>query len=92
MLEKGVTGARCNAVAEEGGPLREIAEAIGRGLNIPVVAKSPRRQSGTLAGSPRFVGSDIPASSALTQRRLGWHPTQTPGLISDLDNMRYFPA
>ena len=92
MLEKGVTGARCNAVAEEGVPLREIAEAIGRGLKIPVVAKSPEEAGAHFGWLAPFVGSDIPASSALTQRRLGWHPTQTPGLISDLDNMRYFPA
>ena len=39
-LEKGSAGARYNAVAEEGVPLREIAEAIGRGLKLPVVAKS----------------------------------------------------
>jgi nucleoside-diphosphate-sugar epimerase len=91
VLEKGSAGARYNAVAEEGVPLREIAEAIGRGLNVPVVAKSPEEAGEHFGWLGVFVGVDVPASSAQTQERLGWRPTQT-GLISDLDHARDFEA
>jgi nucleoside-diphosphate-sugar epimerase len=87
-LEKGSRGARYNAVAEEGVPLREIAESIGRGLNLPVVAKSPEEAGAHFGWLGMFAGGDAPASSALTQQRLGWRPTG-PGLISDLDRARY---
>ncbi len=87
-LEKGSPGARYNAVGEEGVPVREIAEAIGRGLNVPVVAKSPEEAGGHFGWLAAFAGVDMPASSALTQERLGWRPTG-PGLISDLDQGRF---
>jgi nucleoside-diphosphate-sugar epimerase len=91
-LEKGSAGARYNAVAEEGVPLREIAEAIGRGLKVPVVSMSSEEAGEHFGWLAPFVGFDIPASSALTQERLGWRPTTRPGLISDLNHMRYFEA
>jgi nucleoside-diphosphate-sugar epimerase len=87
--EKGSAGARYNAVAEEGVPLREIAETIGRGLKVPVVSKSPEEAGEHFGWLAHFVGADIPASSALTQQRLGWRPTG-PGLIADLRAMEYF--
>jgi nucleoside-diphosphate-sugar epimerase len=90
-LEKGVAGARYHAIGEEGVPLREIADAIGRGLNVPVVAKSPEEAAGHFGVLGYFVGADGRAPSAQTQERLGWHPTG-PGLLSDLENMRYFTA
>jgi nucleoside-diphosphate-sugar epimerase len=83
-LEKGSAGARFHAVAEEGVPLRDIAEAIGRRLNVPVVSKSSEEAAEHFGWLGFFVGGDAPASSAQTQERLGWRPTQT-GLISDLD-------
>ncbi|MGA1986702.1 MAG: SDR family oxidoreductase [Candidatus Sulfotelmatobacter sp.] len=87
--EKGSAGARYNAVAEEGVALREIAEAIGRGLQVPVVSKSPEEASQRFGWLGMFAGADAPASSALTQQRLGWRPTG-PGLIADLNAMNYF--
>jgi nucleoside-diphosphate-sugar epimerase len=87
-LEKGSAGARYNAVAEEGVPLREIAEAIGRGLKVPVVSRSPEEAGEHFGWLGFLMGHDVPASSALTQERLGWRPTG-PGLLSDLANMRY---
>ncbi len=89
-LEKGVTGARYHAVAEEGVPVREIAEAIGRGLKVPVVSQSREEAAGHFGFLGMFVGLDCPASSALTQERLGWRPTALPGMISDLDNATVF--
>jgi nucleoside-diphosphate-sugar epimerase len=89
-LEKGSAGARYHAVAEEGVPLREIADAIGRGLNVPVVAKSPEEAARHFGFLGFFVAVDCPASSAQTQERLGWRPTIQPGLIEDLDHASAF--
>jgi nucleoside-diphosphate-sugar epimerase len=87
-VEKRQAGVRYHAVAEEGVPVREIAEAIGRGLKVPVVSQSPEESAAHFGWLAMFVGMDMPASSALTQERLGWHPTG-PGMISDLERMRY---
>jgi nucleoside-diphosphate-sugar epimerase len=81
-------GARYHAVGEEGVPMKEIAEAIGRGLNVPVVAKAPEEAAQHFGFLGAFAGLDMPASSAQTQERLGWRPTG-PGLISDLDHGSY---
>jgi nucleoside-diphosphate-sugar epimerase len=86
-LEKGTTRARYHAVAEEGVPAREIAEAIGRGLKIPVVSMTPEQAAGHFGWLALFAAMDMPASSALTQQRLGWHPTQKAGMVEDLDHM-----
>ncbi|MGO8790501.1 MAG: SDR family oxidoreductase [Terriglobia bacterium] len=89
-LEKGTAGTRYHAVAEEGVPLREIAEAVGRGLKVPVASMSPELAPAHFGWLGHFMGVDAPASSALTQQWLGWHPTDQPGLIEDLNHMRYF--
>jgi nucleoside-diphosphate-sugar epimerase len=89
-LEKGSAGARYHCVAEEGVPVRGIAEAIGRGLKIPVVAKTPEEAAVHFGWLAFFVGMDAPASSAQTQRRLGWRPTQETGLLADLDHASAF--
>jgi nucleoside-diphosphate-sugar epimerase len=90
-LEKREAGAKYHAVAEEGIAVRNIAEVIGKGLKVPVVAMSPEQAAGHFGWLAPFAGMDIPASSAQTQKRLGWHPTG-PGLIADLEHMRYFGA
>jgi nucleoside-diphosphate-sugar epimerase len=90
-LEKADAGATYHAVSEEGVPVRDIAEVIGRGLNVPVISLAPQEASGHFGWLAAFVGRDVPASSAQTRRTLGWSPTG-PGLISDLDNMRYVQA
>jgi len=89
-LEKAPAGASYHAVGEEGVPMRAIAEAIGRGLKIPVVSKSPKEAASHFGPMATFVGIDGPASSALTQQRLGWRPTQVTGLIADLDQFNEF--
>jgi nucleoside-diphosphate-sugar epimerase len=88
-LEKGEAGARYHAVAEEGVPVRDIAAVVGRGLKMPVVSLSAEEAAGHFGWLAAFVGWDLPASSAQTQARLGWRPTG-PGLIADLEQMRYF--
>ena len=90
-LEKADAGDRYHAVAEEGVPARDIAEAIGRGLKVPVVSITPEESAKHFGWLAAFLAWDIPASSAHTREKLGWNPTG-PGLIADLDNMRYFPA
>jgi len=90
-LEKQDAGAKYHAVAEEGVPLRDIAEVIGRGLKVPVVSMSPKEAEAHFGWLAMFAGRDVPASSALTQKRLGWRPTG-PGLIADLERMNYFQS
>ncbi len=87
-LEKHEAGSRYNAVAEEGVSMREIAEVVGRGLKVPVVSLSPEEVPAHFGWLAMFAGYDMPASSAHTRERLEWHPTG-PGLIADLEQMRY---
>lgn len=88
VLEKGRPGARYHAVAEEGVPMRAIAETIGRGLKVPAVSLSPEEAAAHFGWMAFFAGIDGLASSDITQRELGWEP-EGPTLIEDLQNMRY---
>jgi nucleoside-diphosphate-sugar epimerase len=90
-LEKGVAGASYHGIAEEGVPTREIAEVIGRRLNLPVTSVSPAQAAEHFGFLGYFFGADMPASGEFTRERLGWKPKQ-PGLIADLDHPRYFQA
>jgi nucleoside-diphosphate-sugar epimerase len=86
-LETAPAGARLHAVGDEGVPLREIAEVIGRQVNLPVAsAEDAGDHFGRFAA---FASFDNLASSALTRKRLGWQPVQ-PGLIPDLEKGHYF--
>jgi nucleoside-diphosphate-sugar epimerase len=89
-LENGRAGARYHGVAEEGLPFREIAKAIGRGLNLPVVSKAPEEAVDHFGWFAMFAGMDARTSATRTQAELGWSPTQ-PGLIADMEN-HYFAA
>jgi len=89
VLETGSVAPRYHAVADEGVPFREIAQVIGRRLNIPVVSKSPEEAEAHFGWFAHFVGLDCPASSAWTQEQLGWRPTQA-SLIPDIDQPSYF--
>jgi nucleoside-diphosphate-sugar epimerase len=82
-LEKGSAGCY-HAVAEEGVPLKDIAEVIGRRLKLPVVGKTPVEAAEHFGWLGGFAALDGPASSALTRERLGWRPVG-PGLIADLE-------
>jgi nucleoside-diphosphate-sugar epimerase len=88
-LEKNTAGAIYHAVGDEGVATREIAEVIGRNLNVPVVSKSPAEAADHFGWIGRFFGINGPASSARTRELLGWQPKQ-PGLIADLDQPHYF--
>ncbi|HEY6899481.1 MAG TPA: SDR family oxidoreductase [Puia sp.] len=88
-LEKGAAGSRYHAVGDEGIPTREIAEVIGKRLNLPVVSRSREEAEAHFGWLAHFFAFDAPSSSALTQERLGWRPAH-PGLIADLDGPAYF--
>jgi nucleoside-diphosphate-sugar epimerase len=89
VVEKGTAGAAYHGVADEGVPARDIAEVIGRRLNVPVVAKSRDEAAAHFGWIGNFFVMDSPASSAQTRQQLGWQPVQ-PGLIADLDTAHYF--
>jgi nucleoside-diphosphate-sugar epimerase len=83
VLERGVAGGTYHGVAEEGIAFREIAGLIGEKLKVPVVSKSSADAARHFSFLAPFVVRDNPASSALTQERLGWWPEQM-GLMADL--------
>jgi len=88
-LEHAPAGSTLHAVADEGVPIRDMAEVIGRHLDLPAVSISPEDAGEHFAWLAGFLGADSPASSALTRELLGWQPTH-PGLIADLDEGHYF--
>jgi nucleoside-diphosphate-sugar epimerase len=90
-LEKGSAGARYHGVADQGVPFRQIAEVIGRRLNVPVISKSPDEAAEHFGWISHFVSIDCPASSDETQQQLGWRPTHA-SLIPDIDRPAYFEA
>ena len=88
-LEKAPAGSTLHAVADEGVPIRDIAEVIGRHLSLPVVSVAPEAAAEHFTWLADFLAADSPASAALTRELLGWHPAH-PGLIEDLDKGHYF--
>jgi len=86
-IEKAELNAKYHAVAEEGVSMRDIAEAIGRRLKLPVKSIAPEEAQAFFGWLGMFAAYDMPASSAQTRKRLGWEPTG-PGLIADLDQLR----
>lgn len=83
-VENAEPGARWHAVAEEGVPLRAIAEAIGRGLGVPIVSQTPAEAAAHFGWLGQLVGLSTPASSHRTREKLGWQPRGI-GLIQELD-------
>jgi nucleoside-diphosphate-sugar epimerase len=90
-LEQGAVGGPYHAVADEGVALKDIAEVIGRRLNVPVVSVNPEEAAKHFNWIAHFVRMDLPTSSHRTQKLLGWQPKQ-PGLILDIDHPRYFQS
>lgn len=85
-IEKAEPNAKYHAVAEEGVSIRDMAEAIGRRLKLPVKSIAPEEAQAFFGWLAMFAGHDVPASSEQTRRNLGWEPIG-PGLIADLDNL-----
>jgi nucleoside-diphosphate-sugar epimerase len=87
-IEQAPAGAVLNAVGDEGVPVREIAEAIGRHLKLPARSLPAAEYEGMLA---HLLSTDMPASSTITRELLGWKPTR-PGLIEDIEQGHYFTS
>lgn len=87
-MEKAEPGAKYHAVDEEGVPVREIAEALGRGLKLPVVSIAPEEAMAHYGFLGSFATHDLVATSAITREKLGWKPNG-PTLIEDLNQMHY---
>jgi nucleoside-diphosphate-sugar epimerase len=88
-LEKAPAGSQLHAAAEEGVPVREIAEVIGRHLGVPAVSVPAEQAADHFKSFAPFITFDNPTSSAGTRELLGWQPAR-PGLIADLDEGHYF--
>lgn len=89
VLEKGSTGGRDHGIGDEGVPTREIAEVIGRRLDVPAASRSQEQAAEHFGWIGLFFGMGVVASSALTNERLGWRPTHV-GLVDDLEGGTYF--
>jgi nucleoside-diphosphate-sugar epimerase len=85
-LEKADAGSKWHAVAEQGVAAKDIAEALGRSLNVPVVSIAPEEAEAHFGVLSHFMRNDAPSSNAKTKERLGWEPTG-PTLIEDLNNL-----
>jgi nucleoside-diphosphate-sugar epimerase len=88
-LESAPAGTRLHGVEDEGVPFRDIAGVIGRHLGLPVTSVSGDEADAYFGWFTMFASIDVPASSALTRKWLGWHP-EHPALIPDLDEGHYF--
>jgi nucleoside-diphosphate-sugar epimerase len=88
-LEASPAGARLHAVADEGVPVRDIADAIGRHLRVPVTAVEREKAIDHFGWLGAFFSLDVQASSAITRELLGWRPTRI-GLLDDLEQGHYF--
>jgi nucleoside-diphosphate-sugar epimerase len=85
-IEQAPAGTVLHAVGDEGVPVRDIAEAIGRQLDLPAKSLPATEYEGMFV---RLLGTDMPASSALTRELLGWQPTH-PSLVEDIGQGHYF--
>lgn len=88
-LEKGKPDAIYHAVGEEGVPMKQVIEVIGRALNVPVTSTKKEEAGDYYGPLAMFAGLDMPASSALTQQWLGWKPREI-GLMADIGQPGYF--
>lgn len=88
-LEKGTANGVYHAVGEEGVQMRQVIEAIGRALNVPVVSIRKEEAGNYYGPLAMFAGLDMPASSVLTQQWLGWTPIGI-GLMADIGQPGYF--
>ena len=83
-VENAPAGSTLHAIADEGVPIRAVAEVIGRHLGLPLASVAPGDAAAHFGWLGAFLALDSPASSELTRELMGWQPAQ-PGLLDDLD-------
>jgi nucleoside-diphosphate-sugar epimerase len=88
-VEKAPAGSVLHGIAEEGVPIRDIAEVIGRHLDVTVASVAPEAAAEHFGFLGALLGFDAPTSNTMTRELLDWHPTH-PGLLEDLDQGHYF--
>ncbi|MFJ6387510.1 SDR family oxidoreductase [Streptomyces sp. NPDC091972] len=88
-LEAAPAGVRLHAIGDEEVPFREIAGAIGRGLDVPIVSVAPEEATDHFGWLGHFAAVDMRASAVLTGKLLGWRP-EHPALLPDLEAGHYF--
>lgn len=88
-VESAPHGTRLHGAGKEGVPMRDIAQAIGEGLGVPVRSLTEEEAGTHFGGMPNFVALANPTSSALTRDSLGWNPTQIE-LLTDMRDNGYF--
>ena len=88
-VESAPHGTRLHGAGEEGVPMRDIAQAIGEGLGVPVRSLTEEEAGARFGGMANFVALANPTSSALTRDSLGWNPTQIE-LLTDMRDNGYF--
>jgi len=88
-IESAPAGSVLHAVAEEGVPIRDVSEAIAKGLGLPATSITPEQAQAQFGFLAHFLALDLPTSSALTRELLAWKPSG-PGLIEDLEQGHYF--
>ncbi len=90
-LESAPAGTRLHGVADEGVPFRDIAEVVGRHLDLPVESITAEQAPEHFGFLAPFAALDNATSSELTQKILDWHP-EHPGLLADLEDGHYFES
>jgi nucleoside-diphosphate-sugar epimerase len=88
-VEAAPAGSVLHAAADEGVPFREIAEAVGRHLDIPTKSVAPEHAPEHFGFMAHFVALDSPVTATITRELLGWEPTG-PSLLEDLEQDHYF--
>jgi nucleoside-diphosphate-sugar epimerase len=88
-LESAPAGSKLDGVGDEGIQFRNIAEVIGRHLNLPIVSISREEADAHFGFLGALAAHDFPRSSIRTQELLNWKPTH-PGLLADLEQGDYF--
>ena len=87
-LERGGRNEAYHAVAEEGVPYRQIAEAIGRQLGVPTKSLTQEEAEAHFGGLARWVKNDGPASKEWTRKVLEWEPKEV-GIVADIERPDY---
>jgi nucleoside-diphosphate-sugar epimerase len=90
-LDVAPAGSRLHGVGDEGVPVRDIAQTIGRHLGVPAATIAPEEAEAHFGFLSAFVAIDNAISNALTRERVGWEPSH-PGLLADLDEGHYFAS